>query len=639
MRSLLIALAAALLVPAAASAAPFEELPFQTVPGGTTCLRPTGTPGELVAWAHGGARLFRADAAGLSGTTIAVGDTDTCPAAATQANGAGVIAAATPAGISVALREPGGTTWAAPVQLPLPKRSDVQNVTAAVSERGDALVIWAEEISQRRGSLLRLRAARRPAGGAFGAPQTLATSDSPFFNAAARAGIAADGTAIVAWSHFEGRVEDPHSVADLAIAAPGAPFAAGQRLTAELGGELALAVAPDGHALAAYADAGRVRVAERAPGGGFGTPQTVGSGSGGRLAVALGTGGAALVAWSDEIATDISYARRTDASGFRPPVELSSAPLEDLSVVGIDTFGGSVAVEPDGGTPRDYDGSDLRAAYASGDRVVLSWGEPRAHGRIGWTAAHVATVAPDDSYAMQIVSGPLRDADSIAPVVLGNGIPAVAWSDNGDTGGRTHLAAEGATAVPRPVPQVHVGKPERAALRRTQTLVVPVTCSAACDLRATARGLTASASLSRAGTVKLRFLPTHAAAPARPARVPITVLSGAPGARATQSHVIRPRLRRIPDPPLARVLDLTAIRSGSTVTVTWRLDRADRQVQFIVYSSTSRDGDPGPVKFVDGSSKTAVNATLRHVPATNKYVNVQWGRGDGRTRHASVKIR
>src|SRR5262249_25661245 len=157
----------------------------------------------------------------------------------------------------------------------------------------------------------------------------------------------------------------------------------------------------------------------------------------------------------------------------------------------------------------------------------------------------------DDSYTTQVVSGPLRDADSIAPIVLDNGVPAVAWTDNGDSDGRAHLAAEGTSAVaPPPPPQVRVGQPERTALRSTQPLVAPVTCSAACDVRASARSLTARASLTPAGTAKLQFSGEGYPAPLHPARVPIVVLSGAPGATEAQTHVIRPRLRRIPDPPL-----------------------------------------------------------------------------------------
>jgi hypothetical protein len=639
MRALVIALAAVLLAPASASAGRFEELPFETLAGGATCVRPTGAPGELVAWAPGGARFIRAGASGLSAeTTVSLGDSHTCPAAAAQPDGAGVLAVAGSGGLSVALREPGGA-WAPPAKLPLPSPADdVSQLATAVSDRGDAVVMWAEEDSERRGTLTRIRVARRLAGAGFGAPQTLATLDRPYLDPVLRAGIAADGTAVAAWSHIDSVLRDLQTVADVAIAPPDAPFGAGRRLTAELGDGVALAVSADGRALVAFGDHGRVRMAEREPGGGFGAPQTLGIGTGERLAVALGSGSEALVAWGDEFAIGITYARRADASGFRPPVELTSGGRAHGDPLSGAAYSGSADAVAGGGPPGDDDGGDLRAAYASGGRVVLSWAERRERSGLTWTAAHVATVSPDDSYATQVAGGPLRDAGSIAPVVLENGVPAVAWSDNGSLDGRLHLAAEGAAGLPRPALRVRIGRPERTVLRSGQSLVVPVACSAACDLRATARGLTASASLTGAGTAKLQFAGGRYVARLRAARVAVTVLSGPPGARDPQHQVIHPRLRRIPDPPLPRVRGLTAVRSGSTVDVSWRVDRSARGVDFVAYSSRKREGEPGPARFARGSSRTTFTVKLHHVPASHKYVNLQWAR-EGRPRVRSVRIR
>src|SRR5262245_44884512 len=152
-----IALTAALLAAAPASAAPFGELPFQVAPGGVSCLRATGAPGELIAWAPGGARPLRATATGLvAETTLALGDTDRCPVAAVQPNGAGVVAVATPKSITVALREPGGA-WSAPVVLPH-SAVETDRVAAAISERGDAILAWREYADRQQ----RIRAVRRP---------------------------------------------------------------------------------------------------------------------------------------------------------------------------------------------------------------------------------------------------------------------------------------------------------------------------------------------------------------------------------------------------------------------------------------------------------------------------------------------
>jgi hypothetical protein len=643
MRPLVAALAAALLAPATASAAPFAELPFVTIPGGTSCVRATGAPGELVAWTPEGASFLRATSSGLTREpAAALGEPDSCPTAATQPNGAGVVAASVSGAVAVALREP-GNAWGTPAKLVVPSTTAVSDLTTAVSERGDAVVVWTEMNFERRDLLTRIRVARRPAGGAFGAAQTLMSSDSPGFSASVDAGVAADGTAIVLWSHTAGGPTSYHAIADAAIAAPGAPFGAGQRLTASLGDGLALAVATDGRALAAFGEGTRVRIAERPPGGAFGSAQTLGSGDGSRLAVALGSGDQAFVAWGDPFNSDITYARRADASGFAPPIELTSPSLTSENIFGLEGLAtGSVAVEESGGggRPPDFAGADLRAAYAAGGRVVLSWGDRRERGGLRWAAAHVATVSTDDSFATEVLNGPLRDAETISPVVLENGVPAVAWGDNGRDDGRLHLAAEGATAAPPPAPRVRIGKPERTALRSTQSLVLPVTCSAACDIRATARSLTASESLTRAGTVRLRFSGEGYPATVRGGRVPITVHSGAPGDRDVTTQVVRPRLRRIPDPPMLHIAGLTAVRNGSTVTVTWRVDRSARGVAFAVYGSATRSGEPnGSPDIVEGSSQRTYSAQLTGVPSKVRFVQVAAQRRDGHTRHARVQIR
>src|SRR4051794_39416852 len=77
----------------AASAAPFGELPFQPVKGGVSCLRATGAPGELVAWAADGARFLHATPAGVADAGgVRLGPPGGCPVAAAQPNGAGVVA-------------------------------------------------------------------------------------------------------------------------------------------------------------------------------------------------------------------------------------------------------------------------------------------------------------------------------------------------------------------------------------------------------------------------------------------------------------------------------------------------------------------------------------------------------------------
>src|SRR4051812_40986559 len=124
-RPLAISIALLLAAPGAAAAAPLPradgssplrwgELPFQPVKSSAVCLAPTGVRGELVRWTPAGAELLDATAAGLvPKATIALGTLETCPDAAVDASGAGVIAGATKHGVKVAVRDPGGD-WGAP---------------------------------------------------------------------------------------------------------------------------------------------------------------------------------------------------------------------------------------------------------------------------------------------------------------------------------------------------------------------------------------------------------------------------------------------------------------------------------------------------------------------------------------------
>ena len=148
MRRSLAALALLLAVPPTASAAPFNELPFQPVSGGAACLRPTGAPGELVRWYHGGAEALTVQPSGLvAQARVPLGRRIGCPVVASDPNGAAVMATAGMNRVRVAVREPGGV-WGRPVTLPARYYADVD---VAVSARGDAVVVWTDERAAARG--------------------------------------------------------------------------------------------------------------------------------------------------------------------------------------------------------------------------------------------------------------------------------------------------------------------------------------------------------------------------------------------------------------------------------------------------------------------------------------------------------
>src|SRR4051794_15189551 len=168
-----------LALPASAAAAPFEELPFRTVPTAALCLRATGVPGELLRWTRGGVELMQARADGLTPTgTVTLGTISDCPQVAADATtGATIVAAAGKRAIRIVQRAPGGA-WGAPTAI---KTGGFAQLSVATSARGDALVAWVDVVGPER---TRIRAALKPAGAATWTTQTL----SPRFDLGAESG-------------------------------------------------------------------------------------------------------------------------------------------------------------------------------------------------------------------------------------------------------------------------------------------------------------------------------------------------------------------------------------------------------------------------------------------------------------------
>src|SRR3954467_2888585 len=94
LRSLLPVLGLLALIPSAASAAPFGELPFRAVSGSATCLRATGAPGELVRSTATGAQLLQAGPAGLTPVAqlpTTTDDSGDCPGVVARPGGAAIL--------------------------------------------------------------------------------------------------------------------------------------------------------------------------------------------------------------------------------------------------------------------------------------------------------------------------------------------------------------------------------------------------------------------------------------------------------------------------------------------------------------------------------------------------------------------
>jgi len=596
LRPILFAAFAALVVPASASAAPFGELPFSAADTGATCLRATGAPGELARSTRSGTRLLSVGAGGIAETDlVATGAPQgECAQVAASPSGAGVIAQSG-SGLWVATREPGTppAPWTKPAKLAL----EATRAAVAVTDSGAAIVAWLEPGASGR---FDVRAMRRPAGGQFGAAETLgsARSESEFaFEGSVRAAIAASGEAFVLWTQPPAGSDSEQMPVDVAIAPAGGPFGSAQRVGLTHASSVpALAAGPDGRALVALATLTQLQVAERAPGGAFAAPTRLASFKEPFVAIpaaAMGPGGAAIVGWYGLFSQGVGAAARAAAGPFGAPVALAApagTPGLDDSLLTLLSAFGLGALGPSGaeGLAPDREGGNLRAALTRDGRALLSWntylGVPRA-ASFPLAGGHL------DRFAL---GAGVREAGSVTPLITASGAAAVAWTDNqSGREGRVHVAVEGFTAAPdAPAPRVTLGSPRHVVLKPEQALRLPVTCSAACEVRVDLPdqfATTTYVSLSRAGTRTVTLAPAFTPiAPVRRGPVRVRVRFAAPGARAGSERIENVRLQRERSSPAPKVLGLKAVRHGSRVDVSWRSDRRAEADAFAVVGVPSR---------------------------------------------------
>jgi hypothetical protein len=168
--------------------------------------------------------------------------------------------------------------------------------------------------------------------------------------------------------------------------------------------------------------------------------------------------------------------------------------------------------------------------------------------------------------------------------------------------------------------------------------VIPVTCSAACDVSATMGHFQASGSLTRGGTLRLTIVGSKIA-PAKPGAVTVRIAAGPPGARSARVRTIHPVLRRVPDPPLPKLLGLTAMRQGSKLVVTWHLDRPAKQLRFFLTGlDPSRESSIGAE--VEGTSGTAYTYTFDRQTKGIRFVHLEEHFDEGfSSRTASAPVR
>ena len=143
-----------------------------------------------------------------------------------------------------------------------------------------------------------------------------------------------------------------------------------------------------------------------------------------------------------------------------------------------------------------------------------------------------------------------------------------------------HFAVEGAparTAGGRAGDHGARAPPPRACVRRSRC-ILPIRCSAACDVRATLADrppeLDVTATLTAAGTARAASS-TPAADPVAPANgkpLKVTLRYGPPGTRAPLTKTVRLKLKRLPAPPLPHLLNVRVARDGKDLIVRWEID-------------------------------------------------------------------
>jgi len=569
-------LAVLLVALTAAPAGAWEELPFRALPGASpaSCVRATGADGGL------GTLGPREDLATPVDLLVAAGPPAvrararfriviTCPVLREQ--GAAAVAAVPDVGISapvamaVAVRDAGGA-FAKPARLGRASLTD-GTYDAALSATGDAVVAWAQYAGGRARPRVRIVAARRGPGGAFGAPEAITpwlrtATVEPFLSVAA--GIDGAGTATVAWTAPASPRSEDVRVA-VATAAPRTPFGVPQVLARRAFSlaRIRLAVAPDGGTLLTHdgITLEPARLFERAAGAAaFGPRRELASAIPDTSAgtsnpvPALRDGGAAVVAWRDDADDNAVFAMTRPPGGtFGPPQAVAREDPDRVVELSA--------------TPGFSEEADLGLSLAlSGDgRTALAWSAPRRLADTPLAPVAATGTLTDGFGAAAVLGSPLRSIENVTALLLAGGEPAVAWADNasaatglGDTAletslrdGRIHLARSATTAgrAARP-PAVRLRAPRVQRLRSEQGVRLRVRCAAACDVRAYLRGtdrlaVGQGASLPAAGARRLLIEPgLGALATRRLRRVVVRVRVAAPGSPVARTLRLPLRLVR-----------------------------------------------------------------------------------------------
>jgi hypothetical protein len=234
---------------------------------------------------------------------------------------------------SVAVAAP---TWLSPTLLSDPN-VPADGTQVAFSPQGDGVAVWVRS----DGSNNRIEAAVRPAGGTFSAPKFISDpgqhANSPLLT------IDSQGNAIAAWIRSDGT----HDRVQTAIMPAGGNFGAPQTISdaAADATDMSLASDPNGNALVTYERNNDVVTSSFRPAGGsFQDPKTVSSPDTTLPFAAFDANGNAIVAWTG---FDGSHTRAVVS--FRP-LGGDFSPQQFISPAGEDVNEVRIAMDPSGNT-------------------------------------------------------------------------------------------------------------------------------------------------------------------------------------------------------------------------------------------------------------------------------------------------
>jgi hypothetical protein len=295
-----------------------------------------------------------------------------------------------PEPVIMAAARPAGGAFSAAQTLSDPSAFSMSPDVASDAQ-GDSVAVWL----QFDGANARVQVAYRPAGGSFGAPQTL--SAAGYEAREPRVAMNAAGEAVIVWSLGSGLSEE----AQASSAAPGGIFGAAQDLTGftEAASLPQVALNSHGDAIAVWEgwDGSHIRIQEasRLAGASFGAPEFLSPAgeNAGTPQIAFDSSGDAFAAWrfDGSPASTIQGDYRPAGGAFAAPQTVSTPSSQPAQApqVAFDAQGEGVLAwqQSDGSEPRIY--ASVRTPGSSGSFNAPSTLDP------GGQEAYEPSVAGD----------------------------------------------------------------------------------------------------------------------------------------------------------------------------------------------------------------------------------------------------